>query len=80
MNGTIKFHKPTSPAFNVGEVWFGGPLNSKITIVSVEKVGSEKWDYTVTFQYANGTIYSSNAWKFQTRYTHHADKYAKCKN
>lgn len=50
MNGTIKFHKASSPAFNVGEVWYGSSASMKkpmhpavesgiggVTIVKIEK-------------------------------------------
>ena len=80
MNGKIKFHKATGPAFNVGEVWVGSG-KTKVTIVSVRKypgaTSDHTSDYGVTYEWteADGTInrHEKDAWNFQVRYTHQAD-------
>jgi hypothetical protein len=76
MNGKIKFHKATGPAFNVGEVWVGSDGNTKVTIVGVSKypgaTSNHTSDYSVTYEW-NGVQYEKDAWNFQVRYTHQAD-------
>lgn len=80
MNGTIKFHKATGPAFNPGESWHGSGSHC-VTIVSVRKypgaTADHTSDYGVTYQWtdANGKIYQheKDVWNFQIRYTHFAD-------
>ena len=80
MNGTIKFHKATGPAFNSGEIWHGSGSNC-VTIVSVRKYPGATTDHTsdygVTYQWteSTGTIcqHEKDAWNFQIRYTHFAD-------
>ncbi len=79
MNGKIKFHKATGPAFNVGEVWVS------VSGVRVEVVGVSKYpgatedhtdDYSVTYRNTvDGSIHEKDAWNFQVRYTHHADTF-----
>lgn len=74
MNGTHKFHKANGPAFNVGEKWESCSGKIRCEIVSVRKFGAGKWDYDVTYQYEDGYQHSKDAWNFQVRYTHIADK------
>ena len=73
MNGHRKFHPPTGPAFAPGERWQSVSGKIKCEIVSVRKIGDEKWDYEVTYQYPDGATHSKDAWNFQVRYQHHAD-------
>ncbi len=80
MNGKIKFHKATGPAFNVGEVWVGSDGNTKVTIVSVRKypgaTSDHTSDYGVTYEWEeHGQMvqHEKDAWNFQVRYTHQAD-------
>lgn len=75
MNGNIKFHKPSSPAFNNGEVWVGAS-GSKVVIDGITHwpVCVGKYDYTVHYTQCNGTKTSKGAWEFQVRYTHQADE------
>ena len=88
MNGNIKFHKATSPAFNPGEVWVGSS-GSKVTVVSVSKYPGATSDhsssYGVTYEWktatGNNTIqYEKDCWNFQVRYTHSADLIAEGKS
>lgn len=75
MNGNIKWHKPTGPAFHVGQEWFSG--KHRCTIVKVEKYPGTATqhvsDYGVTYMAADGSIHEKDAWNFQVRYTHLAD-------
>lgn len=77
MNGKIKFHKATGPAFNEGEVWVGAS-GSKVQIISVRKyigaTGDHTSDYGVTYFTGEGdNTHEKDAWNFQVRYTHQAD-------
>lgn len=79
MNGEIKWHKATGPAFNKGEVWISSG-GGRVTIVSVRKYpGSTDdhcSDYGVTYEWEErGKIvqYEKDGWNFQVRYTHVAD-------
>lgn len=79
MNGTIKFHKATGPAFYPGECWFGSRKHC-VTIVSVRKypgaTTDHTSDYAVTYQWTEGdrvVQHEKDAWNFQVRYTHGAD-------
>jgi len=84
MNRTIKFHKATGPAFNPGEVWVGSS-GVQVEIVSVRKfpgaTSDETSDYAVLYKtdpLKNPcSVHERDAWKFQVRYTHKADTYAK---
>jgi hypothetical protein len=76
MNGAKKFHSGDGPAFNPGEVWVatGG---SRAVISHTERYGVDKWDVDVFYYYptdATQRIVSKNAWGFQVRYEHQADK------
>ena len=75
MNGKIKFHKATGPAFDAGEVWVDSS-NAKAQIVSVRRyvnaITYHMSDYSVTYTTGNGT-HEKDAWNFQVRYTHQAD-------
>lgn len=76
MNGTRKFHKATGPAFNSGERWL--PCDGSrgyVTIVSVRQYGDEKWDHEVSYRYGSDDhIFTKDAWNFQVRYYHQADR------
>lgn len=78
MNGAVKWHKPTGPAFNPGEVWVGTAGN-KVTVVSVRKYNTTEnhiSDYGVTYEWVErGKVvqHEKDAWNFQVRYTHSAD-------
>lgn len=79
MNGEIKFHKATGPAFHPGEVWVGGS-GSKVTVVSVRKykntLTNHTSDYGVLYEWVEGGAvrqHEKDAWNFQVRYTHIAD-------
>lgn len=82
MNGTIKWHKATGPAFSAGEHWVGGS-GSRVTIVSVRRYPGAKpdsnhtSDYGVTYEWkdSKGKVFQNekDAWNFQVRYTHVAD-------
>lgn len=84
MNGARKWHKATGPAFNPGEVWISHAGNIRVSIVSVRKYpGSAKdsnhtSDYGVTYEWRkqNGEIqqHEKDAWNFQVRYGHIADR------
>lgn len=80
MNGNVKWHKATGPAFNPGEVWYGvGGI--KVEIVSVRHypgaTGHHTSDYGVTYKTDPDTnperTHEKDAWNFQVRYTHAAD-------
>lgn len=79
MNGKVKWHKPTGPAFNPGEQWVGSGGRSRCTIVSVRKypgaTDDHISDYGVTYQYADGSTHEKDAWNFQVRYHHIADEF-----
>ena len=81
MNGKIKWHKATGPAFHTGEKWVGSG-GFTVIIVSVRKyAGAAKdsthtSDYGVTYKWIeNGEErqHEKDAWNFQVRYTHIAD-------
>jgi hypothetical protein len=78
MNGKIKFHKATGPAFNPGEVWIGNGGRAKVRIISVQKypgaTSNHTSDYGVTYYTGEGdNTNEKDAWNFQVRYTHQAD-------
>ena len=79
MNGEIKFHKATGPAFHPGEVWVGGSGN-RVTVVSVRKHENTSTNHTsdcsVLYEWVEGDAvrrHEKDAWNFQVRYTHNAD-------
>lgn len=84
MNGAKKWHKATGPAFNKGEQWVGSG-GGRVTIVSVRKYPGAKpdsnhtSDYGVTYEWvdSNGEVrqHEKDAWNFQVRYKHIADRY-----
>jgi hypothetical protein len=77
MNGTKKFHKPTGPAFNAGEVWFSVSGNIRVVILGVRKYangGNEISDYAVRYDNGVGVEVEKDAWNFQVRYQHDADR------
>lgn len=75
MNGITKWHKANGPAFKPGEEWRSISGNIYCQIVSVRKYGTGKWDYDVTYKYRDGQESSKDAWNFQVRYMHIADKW-----
>lgn len=76
MNGAKKFHNPEGPAFNAGEIWEGS-TRSKVVISHTERYNVDKWDVDVFYYYQSDEtqrIVRKNAWGFQVRYQHQADK------
>ncbi|AEK21657.1 hypothetical protein K5_134 [Pseudomonas phage K5] len=89
MNGAQKFHSPDGPAFNQGELWESCE-GHVVEIKGTERYGSEKWDVNVYYVYAGKSPnmpavlasrqelpareFSKDAWNFQVRYQHQADK------
>lgn len=80
MNGKHKFHKPTSPAFHSGEIWYATDGSGiHVSIIGVTKYQFKKLennisDYRVDYLQSDGTTFSKDAWNFQVRYFHQADK------
>lgn len=80
MNGKQKFHSPDGPAFNAGEVWVSCDGQHKVTIHRTVRYGVDKWDvdvfYWVGFRHDPRRFIecSKDAWNFQVRYQHQADK------
>jgi hypothetical protein len=77
MNGAKKFHKPTGPAFNVGEVWRSLAGNIRVVILGVRKYangGNEISDFAVRYDNGEGVEVEKDAWNFQVRYQHQADQ------
>lgn len=72
MNGAKKFHKANGPAFFPGEIWQGSG-KFPVTIASVRKFGTDKWDYEVTYTDDRCILMTKDAWNFQIRYQHIAD-------
>lgn len=76
MNGTKKFHNPDGPAFNEGEIWYSAS-GVKARIERIERWGLGKWDADVYYSFpvvGNDQLVVKNAWSFQVRYQHEADK------
>jgi len=81
MNHTIKFHKPTGPAFAKDEIWVPcDGSNYSVRIIGVTKYagaqndgGMRISDYSVTYRDDYGNVLEKDAWVFQTRYMHIAD-------
>lgn len=75
MNKNIKFHKPSSPAFNEGEQWVshGGKLRVEVMCVFPWPICNDKWSYSVRYKQSDGSIAEKDVWNFQVRYTHVAD-------
>ena len=82
MNGARKFHKATGPAFVPGEQWISHSGNIQVEIVSVRRypgaTGYHTSDYGVTYKtdpISNPPrTHEKDAWSFQVRYGHIADK------
>jgi hypothetical protein len=77
MNGKIKFHKATGPAFKTGEVWHAAN-GQRVRIVDVARylgvLSNHASDYSVMFMdMTDAKVYEKDAWNFQVRYTHEAD-------
>lgn len=73
MNGVRKFHSPDGPAFAAGENWFGSS-GTRVTVLSTRRYGPDKWDVEVTYLTDEDRTHSKDAWNFQVRYFHQADK------
>lgn len=76
MNGAKKFHNPDGPAFNPGEVW-EGVGGHKVVIKATKRFGWTKWDVDVYYEYLDNPQeigFKKDAWNFQVRYEHQADK------
>jgi hypothetical protein len=81
MNGNLKFHKPTGPAFNHGEKWINSG-NASVYIDSVQHnntEGNNCSDYTIRYFWYNSAsgkkvFHEKDGWNFQVRYMHIADK------
>lgn len=82
MNGKIKFHKATGPAFHAGEVWVGSG-GVRVVVKGVRKypgaAGNHASDYAVIYDDGEGIETEKDAWNFQVRYSHSADLKAKMK-
>ena len=75
MNGAKKFHSADGPAFNEGEVWFPASGGKSVVIIQrTERYGVDKWDVDVYYTQIDGSTCHKNAWSFQVRYEHQADK------
>lgn len=75
MNGKIKFHPGSSPAFNQGEVWHsasGGEY--KVWILCTRRFSEGKFDVDVTYEDDRKFPMTKDVWNFQVRYVHQADK------
>ena len=77
MNGEIKWHKPTGPAFAPGEEWVS-TCGYRVKIISVRKYPGATTnhisDYGVLYEQLGGAPnHEKDAWNFQVRYTHVAD-------
>lgn len=80
MNGNIKCHKATGPAFNAGEIWVGSG-GIQVEVISVRKypgaTSDHISDYGVTYytnpEYDRTKTHEKDCWNFQVRYTHQAD-------
>jgi len=75
VNGAKKWHPATGPAFYAGEQWESVSGKIKCEIVSIRKWGDGKWSYDVTYRYRDGQEATKDAWNFQVRYQHIADKH-----
>lgn len=74
MNGKKKFHKPNGPAFDAGQEWRGCDGSAKVEIISVRKFGEGKFDSEITYLQSDGSVAKKDAWNFQVRYYHVADR------
>jgi hypothetical protein len=77
MNGAIKFHKATGPAFNPGEVWCTANGRGRVRVLGVWKHPGATTDYTsdysVEYEYPDESVHNKDCWSFQIQYTHIAD-------
>lgn len=74
MNGKKKFHSPNGPAFYKGEIWEAVDGSGvTVEIQNTERWGLEKWDVDVHYT-CGASRFCKNAWSFQVRYQHQADK------
>jgi hypothetical protein len=79
MNGAKKFHSGDGPAFNAGEIWEGSS-GHKVEITRTVRYGTGKWDVdvfywaTISGSERRSVEISKDAWNFQVRYQHIADK------
>lgn len=76
MNHVVKFHSPDGPAFDPGQRWLSADGSKTIsTIVSTNRYGPSKWDVDVRYtQNDNPQIIVKDAWSFQVRHYHEADR------
>ncbi len=76
MNHQIKFHSPDGPAFDPGQRWLPASGSKTITtIVGTKRYGPAKWDVDVHYtQNDNPQLITKNAWSFQVRHYHEADR------
>lgn len=75
MNGAKKFHNPSGPAFNEGQIWISS-CGVVARIEKTERYGVDKWDVKVYYSspVAPGSALGcKDAWNFQVRYRHQAD-------
>lgn len=76
MNGQKKWHSPDGPAFNEGEIWYSA-CGVKAKIERTERYGVDKWDVLVYYSFpvtGSDNKACKDAWNFQVRYEHQADK------
>lgn len=74
MNGAKKFHSPNGPAFNKGEIWVACDGSGIVVeIQNIERWGTDKWDVDVYYT-SQSLVFHKNAWSFQVRYEHQADR------
>ena len=80
MNGKVKWHKATGPAFNAGEVWVSSS-GTRVEVISVRRYPGAKSDHTSDYGVTYFTdperdrtkTHEKDCWNFQVRYTHQAD-------
>ena len=72
----VKFRKPTSPAFNRGEVWISAN-GVKVVVLDTFKDNVETDntnDYNVRYLTGEGlNTHIKDCWSFQVRYNHISD-------
>lgn len=78
MNGHRKFHKGDGPAFAPGEIWHAcDGSGHKVEIIGVRRYGNDKWDISVYYKWTERgeeRVHDKDAWNFQVRYYHSADR------
>lgn len=85
MNGAIKFHKATGPAFQPGEIWVDS-AGHHVRIIKVTPYNENPVsliDYEVEYTWVfdgvewDAVTWSKDAWNFQVRHNHIADMHAR---